>query len=266
MAALKNLAVIKLGGSLITYKDRPLSVNLRALHVVAREISSFLRSGNPGKLFLVHGGGSFGHFYAKQFGLSTEYLKINPEGIAMTLTSMLQLHSLVLEQLNAKEVFCATLFPSEMLSADGKSISPAGTLRIQSAFASRLIPITFGNLLLKKGKARIISGDEIALALVRKFRAKKVIFAMDVDGIYPTSRMEGNVLETVSAKQKVQSLLRKFDVTGGVQKKLDTGIQMNKAGAEVFFLNGSKEGTLSAALEGERVLATKIPLESKKRN
>jgi isopentenyl phosphate kinase len=226
---------------------------------VAREISSFLRSENRGKLFLIHGGGSFGHFFAKQFGLNTKFSKIDPEGIATTLTSMLQLHSLVLEQLNSKDVFCATLFPSEMVSVDGKNITPNGTLRIQSAFSSRLIPITFGNLLLKNGRARIISGDEIALALVRKFRAKKVIFAMDVDGIYPTSRLEGNVLETVSPKSKVESFMRKYDVTGGMEKKLKTGIQMNKAGAEVFFLNGSKEGRLSAALKGETVLATKIP-------
>ncbi len=261
--AVENLAVIKLGGSLITYKDRPLSINLGTLHIVAREISSFLRTETPGRLFLIHGGGSFGHFFAKQFGLNMKFSKIEPEGIAMTLTSMLQLHSLVLEQLNSKEVFCATILPSELVSVDEKKISPNGTLKIRAAFSSRMIPISFGNVLLKNGKARVISGDEIALAVVRKFRANKMIFAMDVDGIYPTSKLEGDVLDFVSANQKVGSLLRKYDVTGGLQRKMKTGMQMNKAGAEVFFLNGSKEGRLSAALKGEQVLATKIPLKRK---
>jgi isopentenyl phosphate kinase len=266
MGTLANLTIVKLGGSLITFKDQPLSINLPALQVVARELRNFLSSEKPRKIFLIHGGGSFGHFYAKQFSLNTKFSRIEPEGVAMTLTSMLQLHSLVLKQLISKKVFCATLLPSELVSLDGKGITPNGATRIQSILSSELIPITFGNVLLRDGKARVISGDEIALALVRKFRAKKVIFVMDVDGIYPTAKLEGAILDSVSSNQKVESLLRSYDVTGGVEKKLRTGIQMNKAGAEVFFLNGSKEGRLSAALIGkEDVLGTKIPLRKGKR-
>jgi isopentenyl phosphate kinase len=255
----RGVTIVKLGGSLITYKDRPLSVNLPSLRVIAREISGHLHTKKSSKLFLIHGGGSFGHFFAKQFGLTTKFSKIDPGGIAVTLTSMLQLHSLILEQLNSKEVFCATILPSELMAPNGKTISVYGNSRVKSIFSCGLIPITFGNLLLRNGTSRVISGDEIALALVHQFRASKVIFAMDVDGIYPTSQLGGEILREVSPEDKIGVFSRKYDVTGGVEMKLQTGIQMSKAGAEVFFVNGSKEGRLSSLLNDVKdVTSTRI--------
>ncbi|MFI5421878.1 MAG: hypothetical protein ACHQ1H_12995, partial [Nitrososphaerales archaeon] len=139
MGTLASLTIVKLGGSLITYKDQPLSINTQALQVVARELRNFLSSEKPGKIFLIHGGGSFGHFYAKQFSLNTKFSRIKTEGVAMTLTSMLQLHSLVLKQLNSEKVFCATILPSELISLDGKGITTNGATRIQSILSCDLI-------------------------------------------------------------------------------------------------------------------------------
>jgi isopentenyl phosphate kinase len=257
---MKNeLTIVKLGGSLITHKDRPLSVNLTSLRVVAREISTHLLSNKTSKLILIHGGGSFGHFFAKQFALTTRYSKYDPEGVALTLTSMLQLHSLILEQMNSKEVFCATILPSELMSLDGKTVTANGLSRINSIFSCGLIPITLGNILLRTRTSRIISGDEIALLLARRLHAARVIFALDVDGIYPTSDLSGNVLSEVSSRDKIGSVVRKFDVTGGVKKKVLTGILMAKAGTEVFFVNGSKEGRLSSLLGGRRgVISSRV--------
>jgi len=254
-----DISIVKLGGSLVTYKDRPLSVNLPGLRVAVRELSAYLNSNKNAKLFIIHGGGSFGHFFAKEFGLTTRFSKIQPEGVALTLTAMLQLHSLILEQLNSKEVFCATVLPSELMSSDADRITASGSARVRSIFSCGLTPISFGNVLIRKGSSRVISGDEIALALVHRFRAKNVIFAMDVDGIYPTSELRGDVLPEVSSNDKIGSITRKYDVTGGVEKKLITGLKMSKSGARVFFVNGSKEGRLSSLLNGEKdVISTRI--------
>ncbi|MDA4110964.1 MAG: isopentenyl phosphate kinase [Thaumarchaeota archaeon] len=260
MGKVENLVIIKLGGSLITDKDRPLSINLSNLRVVCREISSYLSTKIPSKIFLIHGGGSFGHFFAKRFGLTTTFSKLlKPEGIAMTLGSMLQLHSIVLEQLNSKEVFCATILPSELMSIDGKRLTPNGVMRAVTTISAGLTPITFGYVMVDRRGSRIVSGDEIALALARRFRSKKVIFAMDVDGIYPSSKLEGEILPMVSSNRKIDWLQREYDVTGGIGEKLRTGLQLSKAGAEVFFVNGSKESRLSSILRGrDDVICTRI--------
>jgi isopentenyl phosphate kinase len=172
---------------------------------------------------------------------------------------MLQLHSLVLEQLNSKEIFCGTILPSELVSPDGKKITTMGFSRIGSTIDFGLIPISFGSVLIHAGRSRVISGDEITLALTRRYRVKKVIFAMDVDGIYPDSKLDGEVLSSVSSNQKIDWLLPEYDVTGGVEKKIRTGFQLSRAGAEVFFVNGSIEGRLYSILDDRKdVISTKI--------
>ncbi|MGD8543676.1 MAG: hypothetical protein PVG48_00980, partial [Candidatus Bathyarchaeota archaeon] len=61
--------VLKLGGSVITNKEKPLTPNLSAIKRLANEISK----ANVSRLVLVHGGGSFGHPIAKQYAIEKGY-------------------------------------------------------------------------------------------------------------------------------------------------------------------------------------------------
>jgi len=59
---------LKLGGSLITEKDKPSTVRARILERVCKEIAA-ARAAHPGlRLLLGHGSGSFGHVPAQQHG------------------------------------------------------------------------------------------------------------------------------------------------------------------------------------------------------
>ena len=69
--------IIKLGGSVITFKDKPLSANYKAIenisHILKRVISP---------LIIVHGGGSYGHYWSVKFDMHTKPANYDPHGIS----------------------------------------------------------------------------------------------------------------------------------------------------------------------------------------
>ncbi len=65
-----KLAVLKLGGSVITYKNRPMTPNLSAIERLAKEVAD----ADVQRLVIVHGGGSCGHFLAKEYAIKGVYI------------------------------------------------------------------------------------------------------------------------------------------------------------------------------------------------
>jgi isopentenyl phosphate kinase len=245
-----ELIVLKLGGSLITNKDVPLSLKHSALKGVARAI---YQSGLPNqkkKLFLVHGGGSFGHYYAQKFHLSTKPTRVGPFGIAQTTAAMFSLHSKVVESLLCNGVKTETILPSELLEKDLLHLSNQGIKHVQNSFGNDLIPISFGHVGLCGANAFIISGDVICKAITKSLGARRVIFAMDVDGVYPNSNLEGKIITRLSQSDTVLTQKRTFDVTGGVGSKVELGFELLDLGAEVFYVNGTKPARLKNLLAG----------------
>ena len=57
-----NIIILKLGGSVITAKSKPQTLNVRAIKNIAKIISEFDKP-----IIVVHGAGSFGHYFAKRF-------------------------------------------------------------------------------------------------------------------------------------------------------------------------------------------------------
>ncbi len=254
-----KLTVVKLGGSLITDKDRPLTPNRRAIAVAANAIAKSLRNGNQTRLFIIHGGGSFGHYYASKFGLSTARKKTGTEGVSKTAWAMIALHSLVLNQLVREGVPCKTVLTSEFLSSDGITIEKKGEGILNNLLQSRYVPISFGNVSITPRGTSIISGDQIAMSLVRNRNVDRVIFAMDVDGIFTNSNMKGEIINELTSAEIFLGKKRKFDVTGGIAAKIEFGMHMAEHGANVYYVNGRKAERLESLIMGQdSVKSTRI--------
>jgi isopentenyl phosphate kinase len=255
----RKLVVLKLGGSLITNKDVPLSVNKSALTKVGRAIN---QSGLPNKeigLILIHGGGSFGHYYAKKFHLSREPKRIKLVGITRTSSAMLRLHSFVIESLLSEGVATETIQPSELLKPNLSSITENGLRHIRNSLTNGLVPISFGGVGITESKAFVISGDDICKAVATTMKVGKVIFAMDVDGVYADSRMIGKIIPQLSIRNAVDTRTRFYDVTGGLESKLRLGFELRNLGAQVFYVNGNKPDRLANLLTGRiEKVATEI--------
>ena len=163
-----ELTIVSSGASLITNKDRPLALNIQGIESSAKAIARSFHSNKIGRLFLIHGGGSFGHYYARKFLLSTTRRQIRADGVSRVAASMITLHSIVLDRLVREGVPCKTMMTSEFLTANGRRVSKNGAKKLEDLFQGRFVPISFGNVSVTMNGSVIISGDQIALKLSKK--------------------------------------------------------------------------------------------------
>ncbi len=97
-SAVKPPIVLKLGGSVITFKDKEQEANVKAVRRLAGEIAE----AKPESLLIVHGGGSFGHPKARKYEIFKGYKSEKSQllGFSETRVSTLKLNSLVVKILN----------------------------------------------------------------------------------------------------------------------------------------------------------------------
>lgn len=256
-------AIVKLGGSVITFKDRPMMVNRRALNRLAGEISA----SNLEKIVIVHGGGSFGHPLALKYKLNEKFRgsKEQIAGFTITHRAMLKLNEKVLEALKRKGLEVVPLPPLAFIT-----LTP-GSLKIFyepfiNALNMGLTPVTFGDVVFDSERGfSIISGDLLMSELSRKLKPLKAIFAIDVDGLYLDDPKYNPDVELIAEATvaEVESLLSRLrfkssDATGGIYFKLKQACEIARIRIDVYIVNGLKPGRLFKALKGEKVRGTLI--------
>jgi isopentenyl phosphate kinase len=248
-----GLALIKLGGSVITHKDRPLTANPDALEGLAEALAA-----TPLKLVLVHGGGSFGHYVANRYGLDTTPRRVKPEGVALTRRAMLLLHVTVIASLDRVGLAPYTLPAYQLLEGDDR-LRPGALEQLQLLLEQGLTPITFGDVLPSPQGPYIVSGDRLVRLLALALKPMKVIFLIDQDGVYDRFP-GGRLLEELEAEVMLEDggLQGVVDVTGGIRKKLAEAVAVARGGIDVWLINGRRPDRLVKVLNGERCIGTLI--------
>ena len=93
--------------------------------------------------------------------------------------------------------------------------------------------------------------------LAKHFKPEKVVFLMDVDGLY-TKFPGGKLIGEISASE-LKELLTKLegsagiDVTGGIKKKLEAVSELVHYTEEVWLVNGLVKNRLSMAIVGNGI-------------
>ncbi len=257
----RELVILKLGGSVITMKKKPFYARTRIIRRIAKEISSALKN-KLLRLIIVHGGGSFGHPLAKKYGI---HLGFRDErqliGFAKTVQSMRKLSNIIVESLQGENVPAFPIQPSSITLQKNGRISSMWRVVLEDALSKGLIPVLWGDAVLDEDAGfTILSGDQIVSYLSEFLTPSKVLFATDVDGIYPSDpKMEGAkpFSEINSADlAKLAGHLTKCehaDVTGGMLGKIREILLITSKGIEVSVLNANKPGNVLRALLGEKV-------------
>lgn len=162
--------LVKLGGSALTHKSQFETLNSINLEKTADDIENSILAGN--RIVLVHGAGSFGHFQAKQYKLSSggideqeTHSKFPREyGLAITRRSVLKLNSFVLDSLLARKIPAVTcsLFPT--VKTCGKyNITQEGSLKcIKDLIMKKFLIVLHGDVVLDSiQKCSVYGGDYI---------------------------------------------------------------------------------------------------------
>ncbi|MHA1958846.1 MAG: isopentenyl phosphate kinase [Candidatus Thorarchaeota archaeon] len=264
---MKSLTVVKLGGSVITYKDSsPPSVNESVLFRIAGELVEFE---NP--LIVVLGGGSYGHQAAKRYGFgdtatSPEQLT---EGVPVIRRSMNLLATRV------EHSFSNEGMPSVIVTPFASTIMQDGSVKkfsvdvIRKALNASLMVITHGDVCFDENRgASILSGDTIAVYLAKALGARRVLLGTDVDGVYQRDPSSDTAAELVPfvTPSNLETVLsstgpsRATDVTGGMYRKLEELLSLASLEIETVIFNLTVPNRLKDLLHGKDIVCTRLQL------
>jgi isopentenyl phosphate kinase len=241
-----NMTLIKLGGSVITFKEKPLTANFEAINNILRALA---RLKMP--IVVVHGGGSFGHYWSVKYNMHTKPANYDLHGISVVHESMIALNQIIVHYMVKLGMNPYAVMPS-IFTLGHKPITKK-IKELQTIAESGLIPTTFGDVVhVENRKYSILSGDAIMSILAKVLRPSKVVFTFNVDGIYKDMKAREMVKEVNNNNKKSLDFPKKVvaDVTGSMQRKVTEALKISGNGMDVLMVNGLKPERIISAITG----------------
>ena len=251
------MILLKLGGSLITDKQRPETPRPQVISRLAREIAQAKRKLPELKLVVGHGSGSFGHSVAARhsthLGASSAADWV---GFAEVWASAQRLNRLVIDGL-IEVGFPAIAFPpsASATSDDGIMVEMA-IEPLKKALENGLLPVVHGDVAfdLTRG-ATILSTEKVFAYLAEHLRPERVLLAGLDPGVYADYPQSDEILPVVTEYDLLQINLEGAatpDVTGGMVNKVQEAMALARTlpDLEVRIFSGEEPGTLTSALLG----------------
>ena len=268
----KEIIFLKLGGSLITDKDKPYTPRLDKLADLAQEIKTVLDS-TPGLLLLLgHGSGSFGHTAAKNYGTrdgvkpsSLDPLSQGEEnywkGFAEVRFQAAELNRYVMEALINAGVPSISFPPSSSMVSNNRKVTSHNSLAIRKALDAHLLPVVHGDVVFDETLGgTILSTEDVFAFLAEQFFPTQILLAGIEAGVWEDFPARTRLVKQIqlSDYEKMRAGIRgsaSTDVTGGMKAKVEEMlalIQKNKD-LTVQIFSAEEGGHLTRALKGENV-------------
>jgi isopentenyl phosphate kinase len=238
--------VLKLGGSVITEKDRRETLDGEALDAAADAIADAAID----RLVVVHGAGSFGHHYADEHD-TTVTEGTHDAGAAMDIHgAMTTLNRFVLSRLHGRDVPALPVHPLSAAARDADGDLTLPLSQVATMLDEGFVPVLHGDVVAHAGEGvTILSGDEVVQRLATDLAVDRVGLCSTVPGVYDEA---GDVLSEITSFADVADALGgsdATDVTGGMAGKVRTLLDLSTP-AHIFgpadldaFLRGESPGT-----------------------
>jgi|SRR5215204_273413 isopentenyl phosphate kinase len=247
-----KLALIKLGGSVVTFKEKPLTANFEAINNITRVITTIKIP-----LIVVHGGGSFGHYWSVKYDMHTKPYDYDAYGISIVHESMMCLNQIIVNSMIKERINAYTVMPSNFTSSHRPIIRKIDEL--QDIAENGIIPVTFGDIIhINKRKYSILSGDVIMRILSQVLHPSKVIFTLNVDGIYKNIKTKETIKEIKNSNRSIELSTIEDDVTGGMRRKVTEAFKIARSGVDVLMVNGLNPERIINAISGSAFEGTTI--------
>lgn len=254
----RPLAIVKLGGSVITRKREVERTRPKVLARLAREIAAVPEV----RVVVLHGAGSFGHPGAARFGLARappegEESRRRARGAAIVAAEVRRLHLVVLRSLVAAGASPASVpIATHARNREGQLVAFDAS-PFSSVLERDQMPVSFGDVVPdERWGTSILSADEIAVRLSGALHPDRVVFVSDVPGILegPARGRRTAVAELTEATiDRLRPASETADVTGGIRAKAQAMLTIARGGVDAGLISGLTDGTLSRALRGEIV-------------
>ncbi|MBN2334094.1 isopentenyl phosphate kinase family protein [Candidatus Bathyarchaeota archaeon] len=257
------MQVLKLGGSVVTDKDRPFTANRENIRRLSMEIAE----ADAQPLVIVHGGGSYGHPLAKEYDIADGYSYPRQViGFSRTHQAMVKLNGLIVDALLAAGVPAFSVTSSSFIKTKRRRIRSVDLGIVRGSIENGLVPVLYGDAVIdtEQGFA-ILSGDQLVVKLAAGLIAEQIVLGSDVDGVYTADPKLGKgarLIKELSIGELEQMTgigdAVSTDVTGGMFAKIREAAEAVEAGVEVLLVNATEPGRVRAALRGENVIGTRL--------
>jgi len=242
------MILIKLGGSIITNKEKPLSSRRKTIDNIMKQIKKIKEP-----KIIVHGGGSYGHYWSVKYDMHTKPAKNDMRGVAIVKNSMVELNKIILDIAVKNRINAYCLPPTDFMN--GNKPIKNKILTINDISKSGLTPVTFGDALwFGQKKSYILSGDVIMTTIAKILKPRLSVFVLNVNGVYSDLKTKKLIYDFKKDRPKIAR--NSMDVTGGMGRKITEASEMAKAGMKVFFVNGNKPQRISDAVSGKKFEGT----------
>ena len=227
------LTFVKFGGSVITDKTGQAAPDLPLIRRLAAEVRAALNHASAhDRLIIGHGSGSFGHTYARRYGI---HRGLAPDadwmGYAQTAAAALRLNRIVVDELLAANVPAIAFKPSATLVSRSGQLITWDTAAIQRALDRRLTPVIHGDVAFDESQgSAIISTEQLLEALARMpgLRPDRIILVGEA-GVFtadPRANPQAERIPLITAAN-IATVLQGAgashgaDVTGGMRSKVE---------------------------------------------
>ena len=250
----RPIALIKLGGSVLTRKRETEKLRPKVLARLAREVAQV----HSHQVVLLHGAGGFGHPGAARFGLARAPTDDHPasergRGASIVSAEVRRLHLAVLRELvrvGARP--WSVPLAGHALQTEGRLVSLESSA-VVSTLARGQLPVSFGDVVPDTvWGTSILSADTIAVELARTLHPEVVLFVSDVDGIYAPGSVGRRARLPVVDPAVVRSLEPASgvpDVTGGIRGKAKAMLAIAGLGVDAGLISGLSDGAIPRALQ-----------------
>jgi isopentenyl phosphate kinase len=258
---MRQLVLLKLGGSLITDKTQAYTARHKVLADLALQISRALQSDPDLRLLLGHGSGSFGHVAAKKYrtrdGVSPSPLTPLPKGegksppsprgrgagrraepveagegnywpgFAEVWYQATTLNRYVIQALHEAGVPAITFSPAASVWSENGRVENWDLSQIRYALEKGLVPVVHGDVIFDRAKGgTILSTEDLFEHLARELRPERILLAgleAAVWADFPARKHRMEVLTRASFEEIRAGIGASVgaDVTGGMQSKVE---------------------------------------------
>lgn len=257
---MKDVILVKFGGSIITDKNVPYKPRLDVMRALARELKKVTKA----SIVLAHGSGSFGHTSAEKFGGKRGYK--SKWGIAKVARDAMEINRIVMDILIEEGVPAVSLRPMSMMITDAGRLKNNLFEIVEETLNQGLMPVVYGDVIWdKKWKSTIYSGEttlnEIGVYLSKKgFKVDKIIQVGETNGVYDDkgktipqiTKINWTDIERYVFKSK------NADVTGAMKHKIENALGIADKGIETWITSGIAPREFNHALRGKIIHGTII--------
>jgi isopentenyl phosphate kinase len=244
------ITLVKIGGSVLTDKQRPLVFQ----EEYARQVAADIRLSGTVPV-IVHGTGSWAKAVGRHFRTEGGWAR-DATGFQMTALRIRRLQEALAAALRDEGVMCSPMQANALFHRTGGVLDLYGTGPLEHLVAAGVSPLLCGDVLVEgPGTFRVVSSDTVLLTLARRLEVGDCVLATDVDGVWDE---DGTLLPEVARPAAAADDNDRRDVTGGMSAKVTAALDIAATGARTTIVNGRVRGRLRDALARRPVTGTRV--------